>query len=124
MAHSASPGAPAPDTTTDDADLHRMAQHDFEAELTQDQVNKIEAEYNHTWGYKRRITLLALSRSKADLVLNFGKDENGPDVLMEMVEHIYEFREHLRNGIELADSASARLLVTCSALMTTKGASA
>jgi hypothetical protein len=90
-------GAPAPTT---DEELRDIAQHDFEAALTQDQINEIEAEYNATWGVKRRITLLALSRSKADLVLNFGKQESGPDVLMEMIEHIYEFRDHLRDCID------------------------
>lgn len=122
MAHSASPGVPAEPTSNEE--LHRLAQHDFEAALTQDELNESEAQYNETWGVKRRITLLALSRSKADLVLNFGKQENGPDVLMEMIEHIYEFRDHLRNTIELTDTASARLLITCSTLLSTQGATA
>lgn len=118
MAHSTSPGAP--DRITDE-ELQSMAQHDFEAELTQDQINKIESDYNETWGVKRRITLLALSRSKAELVLNFGQLEDGADVIMEMIDHVHEFREHLRNGIELAESASARLLIACSAILNTKG---
>lgn len=122
MAQSASPGVPA--TPTTDEELHHMAQHDFEAAFTQDQLNEIEAQYNETWGVKRRITLLALARSKADLVLNFGKDENGPDVLMDMIEHIYEFRDHLRNTIELTETASARLLITCSTLLANQGATA
>lgn len=120
MAHSASLGVPAA-SPADDEDLCSMAQHDFEAALTQDQINAIEADYNETWGVNRRITLLALSRSKADLVLNFGKQEDGPDVVMEMIDHIYEFRDHLRACLEMTESASARLLITCSTLMT-KGA--
>lgn len=121
MAHTASLGAPAPDTTTDD-EITSMALMDFEPSLTMEQLDQIEANYNETWGVKRRITLLALTRSKAELVLNLSKSDNGIDVAMEMIDHVHAFRDHLRDGIALAEAASARLLITCSALMSTEGA--
>lgn len=109
--------APTLPTPTTDADLANMARHSFDALLTQPEVTAYEASTANQWGTSRRIALVSLTRSKAELVAGFSQGDNGPELLMEMVEQVYAWRDHLKNHIELAGMASARLIVACSTLI-------
>lgn len=97
-------------------DLDGIASNDFEAALTPQEVEEYEASQNTTWGVKRRITLITLTQSKAEMVLNFGKDDKGADVLLDMLDHAREWKDHLQAGIDLSECAMARIIVACSAI--------
>jgi hypothetical protein len=109
MAHTN--GATAPESSTDCIDeLHLI---DFEASMTMQQLHDSEVGYDELWRPKRRIALLALTRTKADLVASFTKSDSGPELLMEMIEHVQDWASHLKDGIDIAEQATARLTVAC-----------
>jgi len=120
MAHPAStnPGAAAPIIPPmSDEDLASMAGHDFAAQITMREVQEAEAAYEERWGVKRRIALISLTRTKVELVAGFTKGDNGPELLMEMIEHVQDWAAHLRDGLDVAEAATARLTVACAAAM-------
>jgi len=80
---------------------------EFEPVFTQEQVEKIEADYNQKWGVSRRLMMIVLARSGASLVARWTPGKGGAFVVM--FEAIADYRNHLRAGVELADSALARL---------------
>lgn len=83
---------------------------DFGPVFTAEQIDTIDADCNEKWGQKRRMTLAVMSRSKAQLVEGFGVDK-GPDVLLDLLEDVMDFRNHMKDCLEMADSACARLLM-------------
>ncbi|MCW5624172.1 MAG: hypothetical protein KIT73_05590 [Burkholderiales bacterium] len=89
----------------------KMAQLDFEPALTDAQVDAVEASYNASWGVRRRVMQQVLLKSKAELVEAFSKGEEGEDAAVFATEMIREYKEHLEAGIDLAESALARLTV-------------
>ena len=113
MADTTTQGQTAPEHD----DLDDLATIDFEAEMTQEQVKEYETGQNEVWGMKRRITLISLTRTKAELVAGFSDTENGVEMLMEMIDHVHEWRDHLKASLGLAEAASSRLIVTCAAAM-------
>jgi N-acetyl-beta-hexosaminidase len=98
---------PAPGTEPIE-ELAQLAQQDFDAALTDEQVNEYERTQNQTWGYVRRIALVSLARSKAQLLKGFDSTDS-TDALMEAMENIQQWREHLLNQAEMANAAFARL---------------
>jgi hypothetical protein len=87
---------------------------EFDAVFTEKDVFKIEGEYNTTWGVSRRIMMMVLSKSSADLSNIFKSiiaDDDTGRVYFEMLEQIDDYKEHLKSGMELADAAAARLLM-------------
>lgn len=111
-------GATAPDCA-DSARIDEAAHLEFQAVLTPDQVQDYEATQHETWGPRRRMTLISLTRSKAELLAGFAQGENGADVLMDMIDEVHTWRDHLIATADLAETASARLIITCSALLQT-----
>lgn len=100
------------------AKLAEMAALDFEPLMTRDQLRESEAEYNETWGVKRRITMLALTLSRSEFLENHRASGNEPEVLLDMIDHVDEYRTHLKAGLELAEAARARLLIVSAAAAT------
>lgn len=93
-----------------------IGQHEFEPALTDDQVQEYESTQNELWGSKRRLAMIALSRSKTDLVKGFGKDKRA-DSLFEAIDHINGWSDHLKGQIEMANAAVARLMIVASAIV-------
>lgn len=85
----------------------------FDPVFTKEQVLKAGEEYNATWGVKSRIMMAVLSKSGQNLVDTLtsmlAEDETGEEYF-EMIRCIEDYEEHLKAGIELAQSAIARLL--------------
>lgn len=104
--------------TTDaegECELQDLAAADFSPIFSQQDVEAQEASYNTTWGVSRRIMLLTLCASRDTLVERLG-DLEGVETALEMVEQINTYRDHLKSGIELAESASTRLLAVAAAI--------
>lgn len=87
------------------------AELDFQPAMTPAEVFSAEAEYNETWGVKRRIAMVTLTKSRAELTACFLSVDKGVDAMFSMIEEITELRDHLKAGASLAESAIARLLI-------------
>lgn len=84
-------------------------QPNFQPVFTDEQVYKLEADYNETYGVGRRLTMIALARSSASLLKGFGATNDNGDTLIAMIEQIAEYHKHLESGIKLSECALARL---------------
>lgn len=104
-----------PNTALPD-DLSHLKNAHFDAVFTREQIGEYESEHNATWGVSRRTTLMFLSLNKAEMIEKFGKDD-GPDVLLDSVEIIQEYKEHLEAEIKLAEAAIARMICAASVLI-------
>ncbi len=80
----------------------------FEPAFTEKQVCDVEASYDTNWGERRRLTMIALARSKLQLTEGFRPN---PDSLFDMIDEITSYRDHLVDALELTNSAIARLLI-------------
>ncbi len=90
-----------------DAELLEMAS--FPAMLTDEEMERIEsAASDSDWGIARRLVLLALARD-AEMLSSLSVES--PDAFDEMLGHVEEFRTHVHNLQELADSALLRLRI-------------
>ncbi|WP_341645429.1 hypothetical protein [Thauera sp. SDU_THAU2] len=81
---------------------------DFPAVLTADDVRSSESGYEASWGDRRRLMMLSLTRSSEQLRVGGG----GPDVralLLEMAGEIAAYRDHLKSGLDVAELAIQRL---------------
>jgi hypothetical protein len=96
--------------------MFELGQIDFDAVLTNEEFQEYEATQNETWGVNRRIAMITLARSKAQLVGGFGKAGN-TDALLEMIERVQDWSDHLKASIEMAEMASARLMAVASAII-------
>lgn len=86
----------------------------FHPVFTKEQVFKAEEEYNSTWGVKSRIMMMVLSQSGQNLVDNLTSmlaDDDAAEEYFEMIRYIEDYEQHLKAGIELTQSAIARLLM-------------
>ena len=80
--------------------------------FTKEKVGFLEEQYETTWGRNRRVMMEILSLSSDQLldVLAKAKESEGDaEVTLAMTKAIINFRTHLYAGIELADSALARI---------------
>mgnify|MGYP001153632328 CR=1 FL=1 len=102
------------------SDFSEMKNVEFDAVFTREQIEEYESEYNTTWGVSRRTALMFLSLNKAEMIEKFGKDD-GPDVLLDSVEIIQEYKEHLEAEIKLAEAAIARMICAASVLIPDDG---
>jgi hypothetical protein len=96
--------------------MDEVAQRDFTALVTEAQIEESEREYNSIWGMRRRVMLISLARSRDQLLEGFGSGD-GPDTLLNMVEEINLYKDHLREGAEIADTAVSRLLCVVHAII-------
>lgn len=108
---------------TSEQDITELAAINFEPLLTESQVFESEAKYNETWGVKRRITMMSLARSRDQLLSGCEGNEEGAEVLLDMIEHIRDYRTHLEAAVELAEAAMARLLCVASKAINAQDAS-
>lgn len=89
-------------------DFHNV---DFEAVFTDSQLTINEAEYNETWGVKRRLMGIVMARSRSELMENATAE-----TCLDLYDQISSYCDHLKAGLEIAEAACARLLVVGSAL--------
>lgn len=84
----------------------------FKAVFTDEQVKSFEADHNETWGVKRRLTMITLSRSSKQLMDGFAPmiAEDDGEAFSSLLDQINDYRDHMKAGVELADAAMARLL--------------
>lgn len=102
--------AHGPAASPDDG-LAALGQHDFEAGLTDLEVEEFEAAERETFGVTRRAAVAVLARSKQQLVIGFGDGDKGADALLAAIERVREWRSRLVASIAVADTATARLLI-------------
>lgn len=81
---------------------------DFEAIFSEEQMRKSESEYNSTWGTKRRLMTITLTKSSNQLLEGF-KEDDSLEHIIALAEQVEEFKKHLEAGIQLAECAMARL---------------
>jgi len=86
-----------------------LGEDDFEAVLTTQEV-EYERAQDARWAAKRRTALFALSRSRTQLLEQFG-ESHGQATLLDLIEDVSCWRDHLKKQVELADMAAARLAV-------------
>lgn len=106
----------ADSAATTEQELAALGQNDFEAVLSEQQVEEYERTQNTHWGARRRMALVSLLRNKQQLVDGFGEGD-GPDALLDMIEDISDWQNHLKSQLELAEMAVARLAVVSSAII-------
>lgn len=88
-------------------DAPRLTDIDFEAVFTLEQARA--AEHNDRLGFGRRITLLALTKNKAELVDTVRKI--GAEPFSAWLDQVEDFQRELQHLLDLSSSAHARLLV-------------
>lgn len=112
--------------TTDMATKTRRARAKlpkFKPVFTEDQVRQMEADYNESWGVRRRLVMITLARTAAQLAEGF-RDIEG-EAFSELLGHFNDFKAHCKAGMELAESAEARMLAVGMYIVdTTEGAAA
>jgi hypothetical protein len=91
---------------------------DFDPVFTHQQVRDAEAVYEENWGESRRIMMTVLARSSAQLLEGFGES---PDVMLDVVDRINGFRDHMKASLEMADLAVTRLLAVAGAVIDEEG---
>ena len=92
-----------------DKQIADIAATSFEPAMTKEQVLAAEAKYEKTWGYSRRIAMMTLTRTREELIDGFADDPEFDQALMEMLDHIEHYENHLKAGAEMAGAAIARL---------------
>lgn len=101
-------------TAVNEQELADLGPNDFEAALTTQEV-EYERAQDARWAAKRRTALFALSRSRTQLVEQFGEG-HGQATLLDLMEDVSCWRDHLNKQVELADMAAARLAVVAGAV--------
>lgn len=104
------------DSTPPDQILDELATVQFDAIFSEDDVRAQEAEYNETWGARRRMMLITLARSRTELLNGFGATEDGADTALDLAETLQDYKKHLEAGVELAETARTRLLCIAAAV--------
>ena len=96
-------------TALTDKQMADIAAISFEPVMTKDEVFAAEARYEKTWGLSRRIAMMTLTRTREELIDGFADDPEFDQTLMEMIDHIEHYENHLKAGAEMAGAAIARL---------------
>lgn len=92
-----------------DGDL-QIPDIDFGSIITDEQIYAIEKEHKEdTWGEARRLTLIALRRSRAELVDGFSSTADGRDTLLNLIDQVQSYATHARGAAEIANTALMRL---------------
>lgn len=90
-------------------DLDELGKVTFGRVLTEEQVDQADAAHV-SWEEKRRVALFTLARTKEQLVNGFDSGD-GPDLLLEMLEHLSEYKKYCEALAEMAAAAAFRLAV-------------
>lgn len=80
--------------------------------FTEADIQLFESKYNGTWGVKRRTAMAVLSLHSQQLIDGISKllTENNGDGFLALIDQISDYRDHLKDSIETAECALARLL--------------
>ena len=79
----------------------------FDAALTSEQVEAIEANANAVEQH-RRLALSALTKNSKELLESFRGED---DSLIESIEALSDYCTHLKHSLEMADAAFARMML-------------
>lgn len=80
----------------------------FKPVFTEAEVFQMEADYNAHWGVKRRLVMITHARTAAQLAEGF-RDIEG-EAFDELIGHLEDFKAHCAAGVDLAESAMAKML--------------
>jgi hypothetical protein len=86
----------------------------FKPIFTEEQVHEMEDKYNTTWGVNRRILMMILTKNSdamTEMVESIVSEDKEGGVFFTMVDSIKDYEQHLSAGLELAQAATARLLL-------------
>jgi len=101
------------------ATLESVAAFSFEAAIDDNQVKEMEKQaQNKNHGITRRVALIALSRSKMQLIAGFGKDDETRELLGDTIENIEHYIAHLKGVVEVMEAAQARLFCVAGTIAT------
>lgn len=100
---------------TKNTDLAAIARLTFQPELSVEQFRQSESEYNRTWGVQRRMMLLTLTRTKDELAQGFRDAADAGEFVAQMLEDLEAYKQHMRDGLNLTESAISRILIAASA---------
>lgn len=89
-------------------DAHQPTDIDFDFDAILSLAQAQAAEHNERFILARRVTLLALTKNRAELVDSVR--QVGSEAFAAWLEHIEAFQAELRSLLELSASAHARLL--------------
>ena len=83
----------------------------FDAVFTKDRIKKIENEYDEQWRHCRLAMMAVLEKSSDDLLNSVeGNGNEARAALLELINSLSAYQKHLEAGVELANSAIARLV--------------
>ncbi len=78
--------------------------------MSKEDVEAIEKNYHETWGVNRRLMNIILSSSSEELLQRHQEDADAPENLLQSIELIAEYRDHLEAGVKAAKATLARLI--------------
>jgi hypothetical protein len=81
----------------------------FDATFTTEEVERIEAEYNTTWGVNRRVLLLAMTLSSEQMLEKLSKPGDNTESLLAIADAVIDYKEHLEGALTTVDSCLARI---------------
>lgn len=93
-------------------DVPQLTDIDFDAAMSLDQLRKLD--HDERFNFGRRVMLLALGKSKAELVATVSA--LGDEPYSAWLDHIETLQQDLRHLLELSEVAHARLIVAGQAL--------
>ena len=82
---------------------------DFQPVFTRDRVDALEEDYDTYWGARRRMVMIMLCSTADQRTERFAGESD--DAFMALMDHVIDFAGHCRAAAELADAATARLLI-------------
>lgn len=98
-------------------ELLELAQEQFNALVTPEQIAHYEATTAPKWAQTRRAMLNVLAQDKAALLEQFGHSAN-PRTLAALIEDIRQLAQHLQDQQHMANTAVYRLTVVASTILT------
>jgi hypothetical protein len=88
----------------------------FKPVFTAQQVRTMDANYSESWGFCRQLVMTTLTRT-ADQLAEGMRDADG-DAVSQLLGQFDDFIRHCLAGIELAETASARVLAVAGSKIT------
>ena len=85
----------------------------FKPVFTKKKSEEIESAYYTNWTFHRKVMMRVLSRSSEQLMEDFKdveKEEEAGEAFLEILKVIESYQTRLKAGVELSESALARLL--------------
>lgn len=98
-------------------ELLELAQEQFDALVTPEQIADYEATTAPKWAQTRRAMLNVLAQDKATLLTSFGHSDN-TRTLTALIDDIRQLAQHLSDQQHMANTAVYRLTIVASTILT------